>query len=335
MLFKQFWLWTLAASLALCGCAGKSFGMIADPDRIYIHHFATALFQWIETDDPEVLHALLCDYPQMLAMLDNALFKTNLDDSIAFFSRLKDYYADPSLQSLYKDAITVFDADAPATKQVENELSLGFTRLKSMLPTLQVPAVYMHVSGLQQNIIVADSLLSFSIDKYLGRDYPLYKEFFHGYRLKDMTPECAASDGLYAWLASEYPYREKASDLLELMVYEGKLIHLLTQAGCNYTPQHLMSLTDADYQWCLKNESAIWKTLFARKHAETTEKATIARYFHPAPSVFFSEDAPGNLGKFVGYRIVAKYMQQTRESCQHLMNHCDAQEILKKSKYKP
>ncbi|MCD7849188.1 MAG: hypothetical protein LUH63_05295 [Parabacteroides sp.] len=46
----------------------------------------------------------------------------------------------------------------------------------------------MHVSGFNQNVLVGDSLLSISIDKYLGEEYPLYQEFFYDFQSRLMTP---------------------------------------------------------------------------------------------------------------------------------------------------
>ena len=335
MILKHFYLHTLIITFIFSGCDSKSFGMFNDSDGIPVNRFDIALFQWIDTDDPELLQTVISNYPQMLAMLGNALFKTNHPDSSAFFNQLKNYYAEPALKSLYNDAISFYNANSPAFRQIESELSCGFAHLQSLLPSMQIPAVYLHVSGLQQNIIVADSLLSISIDKYLGTGYPLYQDFFYDYQLKSMAPECAAKDGLYAWLSSEYPHPEQERTLLDKMIYEGKIIYMLTQAGNKYSYQQIMSLTANEYKWHLKNEAASWKTMLERKHPDTTDAATISRYFQPAPSLFISEEAPGNIGNFIGYRIVAQYMKQTKSDCVNLMNNSNAQEILKKSKYKP
>jgi hypothetical protein len=307
--------------------------MFDDLDAIPVNRFDTALFQWIDTDNPVILQSVISDYPQMLAMLGNALFKINDSDSAVFFNQMKNYYDEPTLKSLYRDAINYYETKA--IKQIEKELSYGFMQLEKLFPSIKIPAIYMHVSGLQQNIIVADSLLSLSIDKYLGAGYPLYQDFFYDYQRKSMAPEYMAKDGLQAWLLSEYPYRGENNDLLGRMIYEGKIIYTLITAGYNYSYQKIMSMTEAEYKWCLKNEAAIWKTILERKHLETPDAMTIAKYFQPAPSLFISDDAPGNLGNFTGYRIVAGFMKQTKSTCEELMRNNDAQDILKKSKYKP
>lgn len=74
---------------------------------------------------------------------------------------------------------------------------------------MQIPAIYMHVSGFNQNVLVGDSLLSLSIDKYMGKDYPLYQDFFYDSQKLKMQRGLVVPDYLAGWLMSEYPSQEK------------------------------------------------------------------------------------------------------------------------------
>lgn len=335
MFLRQIWLLFLIISLTLCGCNSASFGMNDDSIGIRINRFDTALYQWIDTGDSLTLHSLISDYPQMLGFLGKTLFQINEIDSSTFFNNLKNRYSEPTLKSLYHDAITFYATNSPIVKQIEKECSNSFSRLGQLLPSMQVPAVYMHVSGFEQNVIVADSLLSFSIDKYMGADYPLYGKFFYNYQLKSMIPERIAIDGLYAWLISEFPFQQNESDLLDRMIYEGKIIYLLMQTGNKYAFQQIKPLTDDEYKWCMKHESKLWKTIINRKHLHEADAITVSKYFSSVPIPFISEDAPAFIGNFIGYRIVSRFMKQTKTSCEELLRNNNAKEILQKSKYKP
>ena len=317
------------------GCNSKSFGMIDSSELIHINRFDSTLLQWIDSDDPAILAEVKHEYPQMLELLGKSLFQTNYIDTSLFFNYIINYYSEPTLKSLYKDAITFYSTNSQTAIDTKNELSYGFIQMKKLFPSIQIPAVYMHVSGLQQNIIVADSLLSFSIDKYMGADYPLYKNFFNVYQRKNMIPERLVKDGFNAWIKTEYPYHGEENVLLQRMIYEGKIIYVLIQTGYDYTYENIISITKDEYKWCKEYESSLWTTIIERKHLYTPDIATTAKYFQPFPSTFISENAPGNIGDFIGYRIVERYMKQTKSSCEELMNNNDAQDILQKSKYKP
>ena len=335
MRVRYLWIFILIITLTFCGCNGKSFGMMDSTETIHINRFDSALFQWIDSDNNLVLSEIKNEYPIMLEMFGKALFIEYYNDTSTFFDYLINHYSEPTLKSLYKDAITLYSANSPEMLQTEKELAYGFEQMKKNFPSMRIPAVYMHVSGLQQNIIIADSLLSCSIDKYMGADYPLYESFFYDYQRKSMIPERIAKDCLNAWIKSDYPYKGKDNVLLDRMIYEGKIIYILTQTGKNYTFQNITSLTEDEYKWCFEYESVLWTAIIERKHLYTPDIATTSKYFHPAPSIFISESAPGNLGIYIGYKIIERYMKQTKSTFEELMNNHDAQDILQKSKYKP
>ena len=318
--------------LAICAAGGcsPSSGIC---DRVAVNRFDMALLQWIDSDDPAVLTQIKNTCPQMIDVLGKALFRSL--DSSALYDHLINYYSEPTLHALYRDAVDRYSPNTPELAAVTDELSCGFHRMRRLFPSMQIPAVYLHVSGLQQQVIVADSLLSCSIDKYLGADYPLYKVYFHPWQRRSMIPERVAKDCLCAWLKSEYPYRGKESVLLERMIYEGKIIYVLTQLGEDFHYRNILSLSDGEYDWCLSFEAALWTAVIERKHLYEPDIAVTSKYFLPAPATLISEDAPGSLGNFIGYRIVEKYMKRTKASCQELMNNSDAQAILKQSEYRP
>ena len=320
-----------AAMLTVCvgmtGCKGDSD--VGTP--VHIHRFDRDLYRLVQSDRPELRDSLALAYAPLLRVVGRSIFHSGDMQASAFFERAINYYAEPTLNRLYRDALDTFaDVD-----DIEDELRHCFRRLQTFFPAMQVPAVYMHVSGLQQNVIVADSLLSLSVDKYLGDDYPLYRDYFHGYRLRRMTPEQVVPDYLTAWLLSEYPFRGDARVLLDRMVYEGKIKYVLQLVCPRYTPEVWTGYTPAEYRWCRRNEQALWRYLIEHKHLYTPDAATTAKYFSDAPAAFIADDAPGNLGAWTGWRMVAKYMDRTRTSPEELMNDRDSRHILRQSNYKP
>jgi len=304
-------------------------GFSADP--IHINRFDKDLFQLILRDTPELQEKMIAEYPAMLKVIGLGILEIGDTLQPDFFDRLVNYYSEPTLHKLYRDAIKIYDN----IENVEAGLGAGFQYLKTCFPTMQIPAFYMHVSGFQQNILVDNSLLSISIDKYLGSDYPLYEDFFNDYQLQKMIPERIVPDYLKAWLLSEYPFNGNSRVLLDRMIYEGKILYIIHHALPQVLPEILLGYTSSEYQWFKKNEKIVWKTIIERNHLFTPDAATTAGYFADRPSGFISNDTPGNLGSRVGLQIVSKYMERTKSSVEELMINIDYQEILRASRYKP
>lgn len=324
---------TLLMTVCLAGCHGQNphdTGYLS-AEPVPIRRFDQALFRLIDTPDTTLQTALLAEYPGMLDVVGKGILNVQTPEAPGFFPKLVNFYSEPTLKALYKDALAQYDTVA----DIQQKLGVGFAYLQACFPGMQLPAVYMHVSGFNQNVLVGDSLLSISIDKYLGEEYPLYQDFFYDYQQRKMQRSHIVPDYLAGWLLSEYPFTGKENVLLDRMIYEGKVKYLVSEALPDLSPALLMGYTDAAYEWCKENERQVWKAIVERKHLYTPDQITTAKYFEDTPCSFLANEAPGNLGSWIGWQIVARYVKETGSSPEALMQNTDAQDILTRSKYRP
>ncbi len=312
-------------------CSIQGGNPYADADPVIIRRFDKDLYHLIETNDKAQETAIRQSYPLMLAIFGKGVLNIQHPEMPGFFDKLVNYFSEPTLNGLYKDAIAQYDSIA----DIEKELGQAFAWCKDQLPGFRQPIVYMHISGFNQNVLTGEGLLSLSIDKYLGTDYPLYANFFYPYQRLKMQRLYVVPDYLTGWLMTEYPFTGKEAVLLERMVYEGKLKYLVAQAIPDRTPAQLLGMTEEGYAWCKQYEETIWKTIIERKHLYTPDQITTARYFEDTPATFLSDQAPGNIGTFIGWQIVARYLEETKATPAVLLQADSAQEILAQSKYKP
>ncbi|MDR1981956.1 MAG: DUF2268 domain-containing putative Zn-dependent protease [Tannerellaceae bacterium] len=321
-------LYALVCLFVATGCKGQGDNRFASAPPVHIHRFDQALYQVVESDDSLLYGRLLEEYRDMLEVTGKGILNMRSPELPDFSARLVNYYSEPTLNGLYRDALALYDSVA----DIEQQLGSAFAYLKATLPSVTVPEIYMHVSGLNQNVLVAGNLLSISIDKYMGKEYPLYKEFFYDYQREKMQRSRIAPDYLAGWIMSEYPFSGKENVLLERMVYEGKINYLVAQAFPDLTPSCLMGYTVEEYEWCKEYERSLWKTIIGEKHVYTPDYLTTNNYFEDAPG-FPASGAPGHIGTWIGWRIVDRYMKETKETPENLMRNHDAQQILTESKY--
>ena len=297
---------------------------------VCIERFDRALLEMIESGDTALGKKLLDAYPYELEIVGKGVLNMQSPAQPGFFERLIRYYSEPTLKRLYEEAVAKY-ADV---SDIETQLSQAFAFLKANFPEMQIPAVYMHVSGFNQNVLVGDSLLSLSIDKYMGKDFPLYQAFFPNYQRIKMQRTRVAADYLAGWLMSEYPFEGNESVLLDRMLYEGKIKYIVSLALPELSPAQLMGYTEAEQAWCEAHEKTLWSTIIERKHLYTPDRLTTEKYLRDTPCTFLSDETPGNVGTWIGWRIISSYMQAVKPTLPALMKQTNAQELLGMAKYR-
>ena len=317
-------------SLFCLSCTNrKAFG--EDSLSVRINRFDVDLYRYLQNKEAD--ETLLQNDSPFLNVFGERVLFIGTTDSIGFLERLQHFFSDSTLMSLYQKQQEVF-ADVTS---YEKELSASFGLLLEKFPQLQFPQIYMHVSGLNQNIIVTDSILSLSADKYLGSDYPLYQEFFYDYQKQKMNPEQVVLDYLLGFLYSEFPFEGNENVLLDRMLYEGKINYILSQILSGRNAWEVFGYTKEQYEWCVKSESRIWKTILQQKQLYTTDYIKTSQFVNDAPyTAPLTNSSPGRVGVWVGYRIVASYMKNNpKTTFGELIEMVDYQGFLKGARYKP
>jgi hypothetical protein len=235
------------------------------------------------------------------------------------------------LAKIYLDELNTFEDVTP----YEYELSQAATVAAAELPGRKMPDMYLHVSGFKENVIVSDNVISVSADKYLGKDYPVYKQFFEPYRLLQMQPKLLTRDYLKAWLLSDLLPPLKSPRLLDDMIQEGKVLYALSKLLPGWPLYDLLSYTPEQEAWCNDNEKKIWQTIVKSNHLYSSDFLLIGRYVNDAPyTATLGLQSPGRVGAWVGWRIVQAYASKNNVLLEQLFLS-DSQKLLKASGYNP
>jgi len=90
--------------------------------------------------------------------------------------------------------------------------------------------------------------------------------------------------------------------------------------------------------WALSNEEEVWRYFIENKLLYNTDTKLNQRFLNDAPfsKFYLTEDrnSPGRIGQWIGWQIVASFMENNDVSLENLVS-TRAEEIFKKSKYKP
>ena len=109
---------------------------------------------------------------------------------------LRHYYLDSTVQVLLEEVHRQY-ADV---SDLERDFTRVFKVLKKQDPDFRPPHVYTQISCLGQSIVVSDTLLGISLDKYLGTDFPLYQEFYTPQQRQQMKRSDIVTDAVSTYL---------------------------------------------------------------------------------------------------------------------------------------
>lgn len=241
-------------------------------------------------------------------------------------------YKNGDFRKLYDDT----EKEFKELSETENELTIGFGRYSEIFPDKTIPVIYSHVSGFAQSVITSDSLISIALDNYLGEDYAGYKGVFYDYQLKDRSKSRIAPDVMRAWLYTEFPDKRENKTLADRMIYEGAVLYTLQKLLPDRTVFDLLNYNNDRIKWSKENEKNIWQFILKSNHLYSTDAVVSAKYINNAPyNMFLGKEAPGELGRWIGYKIVSGYIDNTNdgELRKLLSDPGNTIEILKKSGY--
>jgi hypothetical protein len=218
---------------------------------------------------------------------------------------------------------------------IKGELEQAFAYLKSYYPNFKAPKVYTYVSGFGIDLLVEENMLVIGLDYFLPSDHAfqldLPKYIADRYERKYLVPMIV--------LAMSSRYNEidpKDNTLLAEMIYYGKAYHFVKSILPCTSDQYLIGYTPEQIQACWDNEDVIWAHFIENELLFETNPFEIRKYIGEAPSTdAISPDAPGRIGRWIGWNIVEEYAVQQDLSLPELMREADAKKLFKDSGYRP
>lgn len=306
-----------------------------EPQHIEIVRFDNALMNVQEATVAEDVRVLYDEYPTFMPLwVEDILGIPSADTA----------YLEKALPDFLNDTVYGFKATNIKEQEVfadiqdiEKELSTAFARIRYLYPETVIPALYLFISGFQTPIYFGDELMGIGADMYLGSNYEYYNHVVYEYQKQTMCKECIPVDVVSAYLFRTLPYTSTKSRLLDQMLYRGKIMYLVAQIFDRLPEYEIMGWKKEQLNWCIKNERAIWHLVMDKRDLFKTESLVLTSYLNDGPFTSeISQEAPGRLGIWLGWRIVESYMAHNENvTLQELMAEPDAQKILENSYYKP
>jgi hypothetical protein len=238
------------------------------------------------------------------------------------------------------------------TQDVEQDFLQAFRYVKYYFPEYQVPKVITVVgpvdalaqgsNGPTPNFLRPE-FLGISLQFYLGRNFSVYNDpmFIEAvvptYRSRRFSKEYITADAMQLVVDNLFPDSSNDKPLVEQMIEKGKRWWLLDKF-MPHTPDSIKTgYTQQQLSWCKENEGLIWTFILRQEDLYATKPAIIQNYIGEAPFTqgFSQELSPGNLGQWIGWQIVQKYVSKNPGKSIEEVMKTPASKILDDAKYKP
>lgn len=279
-------------------------------------------------------------YESFLAQMINA--GSAHDPMIDF--RLEKFLTDSIIQSINLRIKDVFSDFGPYQKELES----AFAFYSHYFPETSVPVVVPFYSSFNAKTFPYGDTLGIGLDMFLGRNEEVVSllppEYFPMYLKQDMDPENLSLEAIKTWVyvhhsnpgeyenSNVYGVRE---DFLSSLVYHGKMMWAVQAMFPHKKEAELFSYTEEEWQWCDKNEGFLFQNLIEFKLLYSKNLQEIKSYINPGSfTPGLPQESPGEIGKWIGFRMVKKYVEENKISLHDLLkDQNDARKVL--SYYRP
>ena len=228
---RKIYVLLISVMLVCIGCEWRLSGSGSESETIVnVERYDRIQSLYLTTGDFSALQQMNTNYPQQTRTLIEDVLKIGQVNDPEINIKFLNYFQDTILQTLIASA----EQQYANMDDINKDLSDAFSRLRDMLPNIEVPQVYAQIGSLDQSIIVGNGLLGISLDKYLGSNYPLYLREDYGYmdeQRNAMTRDFIVPDCIGFYLLSLYPMpNDHDLTQLERDMYIGKVQWVVNQS---------------------------------------------------------------------------------------------------------
>ncbi len=275
-------------------------------------HFEDAFFALDTLDFEQGLTKLVLQYPTFSADYFNRILMmsptTDTKHILAFYK---------AYLPIYKEAKKI-QASKIATPQIEEALK----RFHYFFPDYALPKKVIYFIGPLETYgnVVTKEGIAIGLQLYLGASSSWYyseqiNSIYPTYISRHFAPEYIVVNSVQNILNDFQPIALNGKNLITQMIEIGKYQYIMKQCLPNTQDTLLMGYTGDQLKAIEQNKEDIWTFLSSQNRLFSVDPSVISALLTEAPyNDYFGEAIPGNVGKYIGYRIIASWMSQQKGS---------------------
>jgi hypothetical protein len=227
---------------------------------------------------------------------------------------------------------------------VEEEIEDGLKHVKYYYPQYTVPGVLTFIADLKApGSIITPNYLGIGLQQYAGKTFSAYNDpeiraEYPEFITRRFDKEYIAANSLRSVVDDIYPDKSESAALIEQMIEKGKQWYLLDLFLPEAPDSVKTFYTQKQLDWCEENEGNIWSA-FLRNNPDvyTIDIRNIQEYVgeNPTTQTIMPGTSPGNLGQWIGWRIVQKFAEANPKLTPQQVLATPARELFQQARYRP
>lgn len=331
-----------ACSLLLNACGqGEAGNNTPDVSKVAISYTAHPFYKDLAAIDTgnisEGLRQMKAKYPAFLDFYLDTMMGFDIRGGYDEPNRmLHDFLTMKDYRNLLDTVVLAF----PDTRRYDDWLQQSFRYIRHYDKSFTLPEhVYYFVSGLRgiTAALQSDDNIGVGLDMFLGEDFFPYRQLNKSnFEIIRMTSENIPVWVCRALYEDRYPFIPEDKNLLALMVEKGKELYFLEKVTPYLKDETRLGFTPEQLSWCQANEALVYNLFIQNNLLFENNLQKTMRYVSDGPAVpGLPGDSPGNIGSYMGWRIVKQYAARNNVDMHTLLETKDARKILEGAAYKP
>lgn len=225
---------------------------------------------------------------------------------------------------------------------LKEDLDQNFKYVKYYYPNYNLPRVITFVGTLDApGIVLTPEYLGIGLHQYAGKNFTGYQlaevqQMYPAYISRRFDKEYMTVNCMKAIADDLYPDQSAGKPLIEQIIEKGKAWYLLDRFAPDEADSVKTGYTRRQLDWVEENEGNVWANLIKNENIYSIEPPVIQTYLGEAPfTQNMSESSPGNLGQWIGWRIVQEYANKNEELTVQQILQTPARAIFDGAKYRP
>jgi hypothetical protein len=227
---------------------------------------------------------------------------------------------------------------------LEHDLRRGFQHIKYYFPRYRLPQrVVAYIGPLDgPGVVLTPSALAIGLQAFAGRNFSMYQagevqDVYPQYISRRFEPEYIDANCMNVLAQDIFPDSSEGQSLIDQIIIKGRYWWLAERLLPEAPDSIRTGYTGSQLNWCASNESGIWNFILQNNpDLYIRDPEIIKNYIGEGPKTQgMPESSPGNIGAWVGWQIVRKYMAGHKGLSPADLMRTSPRTIFEESKYKP